>query len=359
MPARHAVIVVGASAGGVEALRALSVGLPSDLAAAAFVVLHSTNQPSLLPKILARVCPLPVAAAEDGGAIQAGRLYVAPAGHHLLVSPGHMHVVEGPRENGFRPAIDPLFRSASRAYGPRAIGVVLSGMLDDGTAGLLAIKAHGGLAVVQDPDEAIAPSMPRSALAYVAVDYTVPIAETGPLLGRLAAERVQQATEDTIVDSTPTLGDDGPLDVVGAPVGIPTALSCPECNGVLSELREGTLLRFRCQIGHRFSPQSALAHQTTATQRALSSALTAVNERGLLLRRMAREAADRHDHLSTRRFEAQARAAETEQSRMRGLIEATDAALTTWTQARWLSRHRRRRAVPHSRRLCCSLCRPS
>jgi two-component system, chemotaxis family, protein-glutamate methylesterase/glutaminase len=171
--ARHAIIMVGASTGGVEALRILVAGLPSDLAAAVFIVLHTTNRPSLLPSLLARVCPLPVVAVADGGAIQVGNVYVAPAGHHLLVSPGHMHVVEGSRENGFRPAIDPLFRSASRAYGPRAIGVILSGMLDDGTAGLLAIKAHGGLAIVQDPDEAIAPSMPRSALAYVEVDYTV------------------------------------------------------------------------------------------------------------------------------------------------------------------------------------------
>jgi two-component system chemotaxis response regulator CheB len=146
-----------------------------------FVVLHTTNRPSSLAEILDRVCPLPVVAAEDGGAIQAGSVYVAPGGHHLLVSPEHMHVVEGPRENGFRPAIDPLFRSASRAYGPRAIGVVLSGMLDDGTAGLPAIKAHGSLAVVQDPEEAVAPSMPRSALAYVAVDYTVSYAKCNPL----------------------------------------------------------------------------------------------------------------------------------------------------------------------------------
>jgi len=324
--ADHAIIVVGASTGGVEALWTLASGLPPDLPAAVFVVLHTTAQPSVLPDILARAGPLPVALVADGSPIEAGHLYVAPAGHHLLVSREHIHVVEGPRENGFRPAIDPLFRSAGRAYGPRAIGVILSGMLDDGTAGLLAIKAHGGLAVVQDPADAIAPSMPQSALTFVEVDYTVAITEMGQLLGRLAQERARQM-EDTLMDREPALGDDGPLDVVGAQEGIPTCFSCPECNGVLSELREGTLLRFRCQIGHQYSPRSALAQHTAATQRALSSALTAVNERGLLLRRLAREAADRHDYLATRRFEARAQDVEARRIQMRGWLDATDAAL--------------------------------
>jgi two-component system chemotaxis response regulator CheB len=325
VPLRHAVVVVGASAGGVEALLALTGGLPRDLAAAVFVVLHTTAQPSALPEILARVCPIPVVPVADGAAIQRGSLYVAPAGHHLLVSREHMHVVEGPRENGFRPAIDPLFRSVSRAYGPLAIGVIVSGMLDDGTAGLLAIKAHGGIAIVQDPDEALAPSMPRSALTYVAVDYTIASAEIGPLLGRLAVKRIRQV-EETEMTTLP-FGDHGPLDVVGEGEGQPTRFSCPECSGVLSELHEGTLLRFRCQIGHGYSPKSLVAHQTAQTQRALSNALTVVNERGLLLRRLAGEAADRQDHLATRRFEAQARAAETQYAQMRGLFESLDADL--------------------------------
>jgi two-component system chemotaxis response regulator CheB len=327
VPLRHAVIVVGASAGGVEALAALAGGLPRDLVAAVFVVLHTTERPSALPEILARVCPLPVVPAADGAAIQPGSLYVAPAGRHLLVSRGHMHVVEGPRENGFRPAIDPLFRSASRAYGPLAIGVILSGMLDDGTAGLLAIKARGGAAVVQDPDEAIAPSMPRSALAYVAVDYSVASAEMGPLLGRLAAERIGRAEEERDMSIPPPFGHDRPLDLVGEAVGVSTRFSCPECSGVLSELHEGTLPRFRCQVGRRFSPKSVVAHQPAQAQRALSHALTVVNERGLLLRRLASEATGRHDHLAARRFEAQARAAETRYAQMRHMFETADADL--------------------------------
>jgi two-component system, chemotaxis family, protein-glutamate methylesterase/glutaminase len=149
----------------------------------------------------------------------------------------------------------------------------------------------------------------------------------GPLLGRLAAERAQQAAEDRIMDTETAFGDDEPFGVVSDQEKVPTKFSCPECNGVLSELREGTLLRFRCQIGHNFSPQSALAHQTAATQRALSSALTVVNERGLLLRRLARKAADRRDHLATRRFEAQARAVETRRIQMRELLGSTEAAV--------------------------------
>ena len=307
-------------------MSASAAGFPPDLPAAVFVVLHTTTRPSALPEILARAGPLSVAAAADGGVIQGGHLYVAPAGHHSLVSRQHMHVVAGPRENGFRPAIDPLFRSESRAYGPRAIGVILSGMLDDGTAGLLSIKRHGGLAVVQDPDEAVAPSMPRSAIAYVDVDYMVSMAKMGPLLGRLARE-LGRRKEDMIVDAEPAFGDPGSLDGEGGKADMPTRFTCPECHGVLSELHEGTFLRFRYQIGHQYSPQSALALQATATPRALSSALTSVNERGLLLRRLAREADERHDHLASRRFEARAREAEARENEMRGWIGATDASM--------------------------------
>lgn len=324
--AGQVIIVAGASVGGVEALRGLIAALPPDLPAAVFLVLHSSTAPSMLPRILARAGRLPVVHAADGAPIRAGTIYVAPPGHHLLVSRGHMHVVEGPKENGFRPAIDPLFRSASRAYGRRALGVVLSGMLDDGTAGLLAIKAHGGVAMVQDPDEAIAPSMPRSALSYVAVDHVATVGAMGPLLARLAAERAQE--EEEMADEVPpVLGDYGPVDVVGSETGSPEPFSCPECGGVLSELREGTLLRFRCQIGHRYSPESVLASQADGTQRALSGALTAVNERGLLLRRLAREASARGDYQATRRFGAQAEIAEGQRREMVLLIASAEASV--------------------------------
>ena len=191
----QAIIVVGASAGGVEALLTLAEVVPPDLPAAVLVVLHTSARPSTLPRLLSRRGPLPADQATDGAPLQPGRIYVAPGDHHLLVARGHLHVVQGPQENGFCPAVDPLFRSAAEAYGPHVIGVILSGYLDDGTAGLLAVKRHGGLAVVQDPDEAFAPGMPRSALAYVAVDYTLPLASMGPLLGRLAAAVAEGAEQ--------------------------------------------------------------------------------------------------------------------------------------------------------------------
>lgn len=326
---RRPVIVVGASLGGVEALMTLAATLPADLPAAVCIALHTSDHPNALPQILERRGPLPALTATDGAVIRPGCLYIAPAGHHLLVSRAHLHVVQGPKEHGFRPAIDPLFRSAARAYGPGAIGVILTGMLDDGTAGLRAIVEQGGTAVVQDPDEAIAPSMPRSALTYVAVDYIVSLDTLGDLLGRLAREYVGERDDDMPLneDDDGILGDaDGPLDIVGHEEGTPLPFSCPECGGVLSEVYEGTLLRFRCQTGHRYSLQSVEAQQIGATDRALAGALTAVNERTLLLHRLMQEARERHDHSAERRFAARAQVAAEQEKQLHrmldGLIDA-------------------------------------
>jgi two-component system chemotaxis response regulator CheB len=321
-----AIVVVGASMGGVEALRTLVSGLPPDLPAAVFIALHSQDRPNILPQILSRSGPLPVSTARDGAASRAGHIYVAPPGHHLLLSRGHMHVVQGPRENGFRPAIDPLFRSAARTCGAQVIGVILTGLLDDGTAGLLAVKEQGGATIVQDPAEALAPAMPCSALAYVAVDHTVRLAAMGPLIAALANERTEGG--NAVWDEVPDLpwGKDGPLDVVGEEEGTPTPFSCPECRGVLSEVREGTLLRFRCQIGHRYSPHSMAAAQQDALDQALAAALTAVNERGLVLRRLAEDARQRGDGHASRRFAAQAHTAEEHRAQMRQLLDRGAAA---------------------------------
>jgi two-component system chemotaxis response regulator CheB len=318
----QAIIVVGASAGGVEALLTLAGVLPPDLPAAVLVVLHTSARPSALPRLLGRRGPLPADQATDGAPLQPGRIYVAPGEHHLLVARGHLHVVQGPQENGFCPAVDPLFRSAAKAYGPHVIGVILSGHLDDGTAGLLAVKRHGGLAVVQDPDEAFAPGMPRSALAYVAVDYTLPLASMGPLLGRLAAV-VAEAAEH-MPDDAPEMAsaDHGVLDVTDGGEGTPAPFSCPACGGVLSEVRDGGLVCFRCQVGHRFSPESIAADQQAALGHTLWRALTALNERVLLLQHLAREARRRRDPLARRRFEAQARAAEVQKEQMRQVLRA-------------------------------------
>jgi two-component system, chemotaxis family, protein-glutamate methylesterase/glutaminase len=191
--AGHNILVIGASLGGVEALAQLVHGLPADLPAAVFVVLHvQADSTSQLPKILSRAGPLPAAHPSDGDRIQNGRIYVAPPDHHLLVKHGCMRVVRGPRENRSRPALDPLFRTAARAYGPCVVGVVLTGKLDDGTAGLDAVKMRGGVTIVQDPADAECAEMPLHALRHVAIDYCVPLVAIPPLLSQLA----QQAADN-------------------------------------------------------------------------------------------------------------------------------------------------------------------
>src|SRR5439155_14810652 len=192
----HDIVVVGASAGGVEALATLVSTLPPKLPAAIFVVLHiSAHSPSFVSDILSRSGLLEAVQASDGMEIKHGRIYVAPPDHHMLVERGNVRVVRGPKENRHRPAVDPLFRSAAEAYGPRVVGVVLTGGLDDGTAGLLAVKRRGGIAVVQDPEEALYSSMPLSALTHVEVDYRLPLSGIGPLLVRLASEQAEEDRE--------------------------------------------------------------------------------------------------------------------------------------------------------------------
>ena len=179
------IVVIGASAGGVEALGFLAAALPDDFAAAVLVVLHVGAHNSVLPWLLNQRGPLPACHPRDGDPIRPGHIYVAPPDHHLLVEPGRVRLVRGPRENWARPAVDPLFRSAARAYGPGVVGVILTGGLNDGTAGLFEIKRRGGLAVVQDPADAISPGMPRSALRHVVVDHCLPLRNIPALLAEL------------------------------------------------------------------------------------------------------------------------------------------------------------------------------
>jgi two-component system chemotaxis response regulator CheB len=191
--ARHDIIVIGASAGGVHALVTLVGSFPQKLSAAIFVVLHiPARSRSILPHILSRAGPLNAVEAVDCMDIEHRCIYVVPPDHHLLIERGHVRVVSGPKENRHRPAVDPLFRSAAHVYGTRVVGVILTGALNDGTAGLLAVKRHGGIAVVQDPDEALYSSMPLSALANVEVDYRLPLSSIGPLLVNLASEQVEE-----------------------------------------------------------------------------------------------------------------------------------------------------------------------
>jgi two-component system chemotaxis response regulator CheB len=189
---RFATIVVGASMGGVEALQRLAAGLPADIPAALFVVQHIGRCASQLPQLLTTHSPLPVVQAGQGGAISAGTIYVAPPDHHLILERGYTRLTRGPRENWARPAIDRLFRSAARVYGRGVIGVILTGLLNDGSAGLHAVRAAGGRAVVQNPADAIAPDMPWNALRHAGADYRVKLADIPALLARLSDELVRE-----------------------------------------------------------------------------------------------------------------------------------------------------------------------
>jgi two-component system chemotaxis response regulator CheB len=319
---------VGASAGGVEALQTLVRGLPADVPAAVFVVLHmSADAPSMLPQILNRAGPLPVAAAVDNEPIAPGRVYVAVPDHHLLIERGRVCLVRGPKENRSRPAVDPLFRSAARAYGSRVIGVVLTGALDDGTSGLQAVKGRGGLAVVQDPAEALYTGMPRSAMEHVAVDYCMPLAEIPALLARLAAE---PAPDESAYPVPPNLDLEvriAELDMEafdnGEVPGTPSVFACPECHGTLWEIQDGNLLRFRCRVGHAYSAESMLAEHDDGLETALWSALRALEESVALARRMAASARDRNHPRLVTRYEQKARDQEQHALLLRDLLDGS------------------------------------
>ncbi len=282
--AGHEIIVIGASAGGVDALPRLIAGLPADLPASVFVVLHIPGLgPDLLQEIIGQNAVLTVKNGSDGEKIEPGRVYLAPPDHHLQMEGGCVRVTRGPRENRHRPSIDALFRSAAEAYGPRVTGVVLTGYLDDGTAGLNSVKTHGGVAIVQDPKDAAVPGMPESALRNVNVDYCVPLAEIGPLLVRLATS--QSAPKRISAASPREKRQMSPKEMENK-FGPPTAFVCPECNGPLWETKSGTPLQFRCHVGHAYSPDSLLADHADGLERALWSAVRTFDEQAALLRRL-------------------------------------------------------------------------
>jgi len=307
------VIVIGASAGGVEALRQVVQGLPADFNAVVCVVLHiPAHGPSVLPRILSRAGPLKAIHPRDRDELKPGVIYVAPPDYHLLVNRDRVRVTRGPRENSHRPAADALFRTAATHYGRKVIGVVLSGVLDDGTAGLMAIKQAGGAAVVQHPDDALYPNMPLSALEHVQVDYSVPAAELPALLVRLAAERASQPD-----DREPRLSADGVQEADMAELepkalhdehrpGVPSGFACPECGGTLFEFQDGELLRFRCRIGHAYSANSLVAEQADGLEAALWAALRALEEQAALTKRLAERSTGRGHTGSARSFQNQA-----------------------------------------------------
>jgi two-component system chemotaxis response regulator CheB len=313
------IVVIGASAGGVEALKEVVAALPADFPAAILVVVHfPAYSTSTLPAILSRAGSLPATHPQDGDAIVPGHIYVAPPDWHLIVERGRVRLTQGPRENGHRPAADPLFRSAALAYGRGVVGVVLTGNLDDGTAGLTSVVRRGGVAVVQDPADALHPGMPSSALAYVRVDHSVPLAELPALLARLVTEPLDERESDIGQDLLRFETDIAEMEPYALHAderpGEPSGYSCPDCHGVLWEVREGELVRYRCRVGHAYGPETLMANQQREVETALWVAFQALKERAAFARGMARKMEARSNRFSQRRFmeqaaEADARAA--------------------------------------------------
>lgn len=316
----HDIIVIGASAGGVEVLCQLVSSLPQDLPAAIFIVLHvPAHGTSVLPSILNRAIArkhktttthLQALHPKDGDRIEYGKIYVAPPDRHLLIKEGYVHLARGPKENSHRPAIDCLFRTAARIYGERVVGVVLSGLLDDGTAGLAAIKVRGGVAIVQDPGEAMYSGMPRSAIENVDVDRVLPIADIVTFLSEIAAAPVSEEKTEFVPEQMQIETDISEMDIAAIEnnhrPGKPSAYACPECRGVLWEIHEGKLTRFRCRTGHAFSVNTLIAEQSDALEVALWSALRALEEKAALTQRMTEQAIARNQPLSAKRFREQA-----------------------------------------------------
>ncbi|MGI4946927.1 MAG: chemotaxis protein CheB [Janthinobacterium lividum] len=279
------IVVIGASAGGVDALRSLATALPGEFPAAVFVVLHIGAHKSQLPWLLNQTGSLRACHPKDGDPIHAGHIYVAPPDHHLLVEPGHVRLTRGPRENWARPAVDPLFRSAARAYGPGVIGVILTGGLNDGTAGLFEIKQHGGVTVVQDPDDAENPSMPQSALRHVAVDHCLPLRDIAALLAVL----VSKGEPGPFIKGWQAMAPKAREDAMTAEYKLddPVAVTCPDCGGALRRTELGTLTQFGCHIGHVYTAEVIVAAQFLAMEGLLEAAMRSLSERGELCRQMA------------------------------------------------------------------------
>jgi two-component system, chemotaxis family, protein-glutamate methylesterase/glutaminase len=286
------IVVIGCSAGGVEALPRILQQLAADLPAAVFIVQHmaATNSPYLVG-ILGRSSRLPVAWAEQGGQVERGQVVVAPPDVHLLVHDSHVQLTRGARENHSRPSIDKLFRSAAAAYGSRVIGVLLTGMLDDGVAGLCAIREAGGLVIVQDPHDAAYPELPSRAVVALTPDRTLPLDAIGLAITSAVGQQV------TVLDAPRDLALEASIDREGptspdklGKLGAQTTLACPECHGPLWEVGSEDLRRYRCYLGHVITAAELLSATAVEVESALWSAIRALNDRAGTLETLAADA---------------------------------------------------------------------
>lgn len=318
--AERNIVVIGCSVGGVEALQTIAAGLPENFHAAVFIVLHVSPQShSVLPEILNRAGPLPAKHPIQREQVRRGHIYIAPPDHHMIIEDSHILLSRGPKENRHRPSVDPLFRSAARAYGRQVIGIVLTGSLDDGTVGLQSVKKAGGVAIVQEPDDAFCADMPRSAMDHVKVDYVVPVTQIAALLAELvpqpvatgngAGKNAQARKEIRYAEADMAAIEDD------ARPGTPSQFACPDCGGVLWEMEDEGMLRFRCRVGHAYTAQSLDAQQSEAVEGALWAAIRALEESASLARQMAHRAGENKSPHIAKRFEESARD-KTEQARL-------------------------------------------
>jgi two-component system chemotaxis response regulator CheB len=326
----HDIVVVGASAGGVESLRSMVAHLPSDLAASMFVVLHlPAVGTSVLPKILARAGPLPAVHASHGTPVERGCIYVAPPDCHMRLFDGEIHLDRGPKVNGHRPAVDTLFESAAEAFGGRVTGVILSGVLDDGAVGLYEVACAGGAALVQAPSDALYPAMPLAAVEAVDESFvgtTEELAEEIVALTRRPAPAMARTGPSEPLDEVARFMDVDRGATDFPQVGEPTGFTCPECHGSLWEAGEGAVRKFRCRTGHEFTAESLMLDQSAHVERALWAALRALEENAAMLRRMSNRSDARGGRSMATRLNARADAAVQEAVAIRGLLENLDTA---------------------------------
>lgn len=290
--AAQSVVCLGGSAGSVAGLELLVVDFPVTLPAAVLVAIHlSPHVETLLHRVLGYRTALPTKLADDGEPLRRGHIYVARPDRHLVIDGGVLRLGDGPHENRSRPAIDPLFRSAAAHFSAAVTAAVLSGNLDDGAAGVVAVKQADGTVVVQDPEDAECPSMPRAALAAIDADHVVPITEMGSLLARLAG--VAPGPDPSCARPTDqeeariAMGSRGSFEHVNDSLGTRSALGCPSCLGPLWEIRDGRLIRYRCNVGHSYSPQSLIAEQDDHVLSALEVAARLLEDRAASLERLA------------------------------------------------------------------------
>lgn len=319
-------IVIGASAGGFEAIKKIVKDLPADFDTPIFIVWHmSPDVHGILPQVLNRLNKIHAAHAIDNEPIKSHRIYVAPPDYHLLIKEGMVRVTRGPKENYFRPAVDPLFRSAAYSYNNRVIGVILSGALDDGTAGLWAVKHHGGIAVVQEPNDAEVSSMPESALRQVNVDYSVPLAEMADLLVRLSKEPIkkmeavkdEQTRKEIEIAIEANAMERGKLKFDEL-----SPYTCPECHGVLSRLQNDNIIRYRCHTGHAYSTNTLMLAISEKIEDSLYSALRGIDESIILMNHIGDHYAEaNHPKLAAIYFQKAKEAEERAQLVRKAVIE--------------------------------------